>query len=68
MERMRSRNADSQESWKEGEERSESKSSWADGGDPRGPSPGSVTQYINKTAPSQEYQVFIDIQVVLVAD
>ncbi|XP_062858216.1 protein PRRC2C [Trichomycterus rosablanca] len=57
VERMRSRAADSQESWKEGgEERRGSKNSWADTGDPKAPSSGSVTQYSNKTAPSQEYQ------------
>lgn len=57
MDRIRSRNTEAQESWKEGgEERSESKNSWADSGELRAPSPGSVTQY-NKTGPPQDYQV-----------
>lgn len=57
VERIRSRNTEAQECWKEGgEERSERKNSWADSGEPRAPSPGSVTQY-NKTGPPQDYQV-----------
>lgn len=57
MERIRSRNADAQESWKEGgEDRSEHRNSWADSGEPRASSPISATQY-NKTGPPQDYQV-----------
>ncbi|XP_060722698.1 protein PRRC2C isoform X1 [Tachysurus vachellii] len=56
VDRIRSRNTEAQECWKEGgEERSERKNSWADSGEPRAPSPGSVTQY-NKTGPPQDYQ------------
>lgn len=54
---MRSRNADAQESWKDGgDDRSDSKNLWADSGEPRAASPGSVTQY-NKTGPSQDFPV-----------
>ncbi|XP_047231919.1 protein PRRC2C isoform X3 [Girardinichthys multiradiatus] len=53
---IRSRTSDNQEGWKEGsEERGGTKTSWADSGDPRAPSPGSVGQY-NKPAASQDYQ------------
>uniref|UniRef100_A0A8C1PRE7 Proline-rich coiled-coil 2C n=1 Tax=Cyprinus carpio TaxID=7962 RepID=A0A8C1PRE7_CYPCA len=56
VDRMRSRNADVQEGWKEGEEeRRDSKSSWAESGDPRAPSPGSIVHY-NKTVPPQDQQ------------
>ncbi|XP_035379832.1 protein PRRC2C isoform X1 [Electrophorus electricus] len=56
VDRMRPRNADTQEAWKEaGEERSEGKSAWTDSRDPRAPSPGSMTQY-SKTGPAQDYQ------------
>ncbi|KAL7888098.1 hypothetical protein AOLI_G00030720 [Acnodon oligacanthus] len=56
VDRMRSRNTDAQEGWKEGGgEKSESKGSWADSVDPRVPSPASITQY-NKTGPSSDYQ------------
>lgn len=57
VDRMRSRNADVQEGWKEGEEeRRDSKSSWAESGDPRAPSPGNIVHY-NKTVPPQDQQV-----------
>lgn len=57
VERMRSRNTDAQEGWKEiGEEKSEGKSSWTDSVDPRAPSPGGMTQY-TKTGSSSDYQV-----------
>lgn len=57
VERMRSRTSDGQEGWKEGsEDRGGSKTSWADGADPRAPSPGSIGQY-NKSAAPQEFQV-----------
>lgn len=53
---MRSRTLDNQEGWKEGsEERGGPKSCWADGVDPRAPSPG-IMGY-NKSAASQDYQV-----------
>uniref|UniRef100_A0A8C2GIT1 Proline-rich coiled-coil 2C n=1 Tax=Cyprinus carpio TaxID=7962 RepID=A0A8C2GIT1_CYPCA len=51
-----SRNADVQEGWKEGEEeRRDSKSSWAESGDPRAPSPGNIVHY-SKTVPPQDQQ------------
>lgn len=57
MERMRSRTSEGQEGWKEGsEEPGGGKASWADGVDPRAPSPGSGGQY-SKSALSQEYLV-----------
>uniref|UniRef100_A0A1A8J888 Proline-rich coiled-coil 2C n=1 Tax=Nothobranchius kuhntae TaxID=321403 RepID=A0A1A8J888_NOTKU len=56
VECMRSRTSDNQEGWKDGsEEPVGSKSSWADGVDPRAPSPGSLGQY-SKTAATQDYQ------------
>lgn len=46
VDRMRSRNIDVQEGWKEGaEERSDSKSSWMESGDHRAPSPGNIVHY-----------------------
>ncbi|XP_046691688.1 protein PRRC2C isoform X1 [Silurus meridionalis] len=56
VDRIRSRNKDTQEGWKEGgEERSECKNSWGDGGEPRASSPGSGTQ-CSKKGQSQDYQ------------
>ncbi len=58
VDRMRSRNADVQEGWKEGEEeRRDRKSSWAESGDPRAPSPGNIIHY-SKMVPPQEQQVW----------
>ncbi|KAF7645558.1 hypothetical protein LDENG_00202380, partial [Lucifuga dentata] len=55
-ERVRIRPSDTQEGWKEGsEDRGGSKTSWADGVDPRASSPGSMGQY-NKSAAPQDYQ------------
>lgn len=46
VDRMRSRNIDVQEGWKEGvEERSDGKSSWMESGDHRAPSPGNIVHY-----------------------
>ncbi|XP_051952248.1 protein PRRC2C-like [Xyrauchen texanus] len=56
VDRMRPRKTDAQEGWKgRVEERSEGKSSWAESGDPRAPSPGNIGHY-SKTAPLQEQQ------------
>lgn len=57
VDRMRARNPDAQEGWKEAaEERSDSKSSWVESVDPRAPSPGNIGHY-SKTAPPQDQQV-----------
>lgn len=55
VDRMRSRNTDAQEGWKE-EERSDGKSSWAESGDPRALSPGNIGHY-SKNVPPQDQQV-----------
>lgn len=56
VERARSRTSDSQEGWKEGsEDHAANKASWADGADPRAPSPAGMGQY--KSATQQEVQV-----------
>lgn len=56
-ERVRSRPSDSQEARKEGsEDRGCTKTSRADGVDPRAPSPGSMGQY-NKSAAPLDHQV-----------
>uniref|UniRef100_A0A671MEQ2 Protein PRRC2C-like n=1 Tax=Sinocyclocheilus anshuiensis TaxID=1608454 RepID=A0A671MEQ2_9TELE len=56
VDRMRSRNADVQEGWKEGEEeRRDSKSSWAESGGLRAPSPGNIVHY-SKIFPPQDQQ------------
>lgn len=64
VDRIRPRPSDSQEGWKDGsEERGASKTSWADSGDPRAPSPGSMGQY-NKSAAPQDFQVRLYIHYV----
>lgn len=56
VERARSRTSDSQEGWKEAsEDHAANKTSWADSGDPRAPSPASAGQY--KSTPQQDLQV-----------
>lgn len=56
VERARSRTSDNQEGWKEGsEDHVANKTSWADGADPRAPSPAGMGQY--KSAAQQELQV-----------
>ncbi|XP_052391759.1 protein PRRC2C isoform X2 [Carassius gibelio] len=55
VDRMRSRNADVQEGWTEEEGRRDSKSSWAESGDPKAPSPGNIVHY-SKTVPPQDQQ------------
>lgn len=56
VDRARSRTSDGQEGWKEGsEDHAANKTSWADGADPRAPSPASMGQY--KSAAQQELQV-----------
>ncbi|XP_028258879.1 protein PRRC2C isoform X2 [Parambassis ranga] len=53
VERMRAQTSEGQEGWKEGSEVGGSKTSWADGVDPRAPSPGSMGQYSKSP---QDYQ------------
>lgn len=56
VERARSRTSDSQEGWKEAsEDHAANKTSWADSGDPRAPSPAGAGQY--KSTPQQDLQV-----------
>ncbi|XP_051511184.1 protein PRRC2C-like isoform X2 [Myxocyprinus asiaticus] len=56
VDRLRPRNTDAQEGWKGGgEERSDSKSSWAESGDTRAPSHGNIGHY-SKMAHSQDQQ------------
>nr|XP_021329034.1 protein PRRC2C isoform X2 [Danio rerio] len=55
VDRMRSRNAEVQEGWKEGtEERSDGKSSWGESGDPRAPSPGNIVHYSKNIMPQDQ--------------
>lgn len=57
VDRIRPRPPDGQEGWKEGsEDRGGIKASWAEGVDPRAPSPGSIGQF-SKSAATQDFQV-----------